>query len=252
MNLSFDKTGLTLTGGSTVADYYLLIDNDGDGNFNTGTQTFIPATSIAGELVNFSGVTLNDNIVFTLITFLKSLLPLAIDWESFTATTVQNTAMLQWSVTGNTSVAYFGVQRSADGISFNDISRVEAGNAPYKFEDPLSPGTYFYRIRLVDQQDNIAFSTIRSVQLTATQTLLQIRSNPVQGNQLQLQIDLPRPATAGIRIVNAQGHLLLAQTAVLQTGSNQVTIPLPPMTAGIYFVQLEAASWQAALPFVKY
>lgn len=251
VNLSFDKTGLTLSGGSTVANYYLLIDNDGDGNFNTGAQTFIPATSISGQLVNFSAVTLNNNIVFTLITFPKSMLPLAIDWESFTAATVQNTAILQWNVTDNAPVAYFEVQRSTDGISFTGIGRVDAGNAPYQFEDPLSPGTYFYRIRLVDQQGETTFSSIRSVRLNTAQTLLQLLSNPVQGSQLQLQIALPAPAAAGIRIVNAQGSLLLQQTSSLQTGGNQVTIALPAMTAGIYFVQLQTAGWQAALPFVK-
>jgi hypothetical protein len=251
VNLSFDKTGLALTGGSTVANYYLMIDNDGDGNFTTGTQTFIPATSISGQRVNFSAVTLDNNIVFTLITFPKSMLPLAIDWESFTAATVQNTALLQWNVTEDASVAYFEVQRSTDGISFTDIGRVEAANGPYQFEDPLSPGTYFYRIRLIDQQGNSAYSSIRSVQLVNGQTLLQIRSNPVQGSQLQLQIGLPAPAAASIRIVNTQGCLLLQQTADLQTGGNQVTITLPAMTAGIYFVQLQTAGWQAALPFVK-
>ena len=251
VNLSFDKTGLALSGGSTVANYYLLIDNDGDGNFNTGTQTFIPATSISGQLINFPAVTLNNNIVFTLITFPKSMLPLAIDWDSFTAAAVQNTAMLQWNVTDDASVAYFEVQRSTDGISFGNIGSVRAGNAPYQFEDPLSPGTYFYRILLVDQQGNNVFSAIRSVRLTTGQTQLQIHSNPVQGSQLQLQIDLPASATAGIRILSTQGRILLQQTAPLQTGANQITIPLPAMTAGIYFVQLETANWQVALPFVK-
>jgi hypothetical protein len=252
VNLSFDKTGLTLSGGSAVADYYLLIDNDGDGNFNTGTQTFIPATSITGQQVNFTAVTLNDNIVFTLITFPKSMLPLAIDWKSFTAASVQNTAMLQWNVTDDASVAYFEVQRSTDGISFGDIGRVEAGLGPYQFKDPISPGTYFYRLRLVEENGSNEFSSIRSVQLTTGQTRLQILANPVQGNQLQLQIDLPATATAGIRLVNAQGRLVLQQTAPLQTGANQITIPLPAMTAGIYFVQLETATWQSVLPFVKY
>src|SRR6266516_3367953 len=46
VNLTFDITGLTLSGGSVPANYFLLIDNDGDGDFNTGTQTLVRASGI--------------------------------------------------------------------------------------------------------------------------------------------------------------------------------------------------------------
>src|SRR5581483_7573062 len=69
VNLTFDISGLTLSGGSTATNYDLLIDNDGDGDFNTGTQSFVPASGITGNLISFSGTNaLANGVVFTLIT----------------------------------------------------------------------------------------------------------------------------------------------------------------------------------------
>src|SRR6185295_6385050 len=80
VNLSFDMTGLTLSGASVATNYYLLIDNDGDGNFTTGTQTYVPASGITGSLISFSGTSaLANGVVFTLITLPSTMFVLA-DW----------------------------------------------------------------------------------------------------------------------------------------------------------------------------
>ncbi len=63
--LEFDLTGITHNG-TTAADFTLLIDNDGDGNFTTGTIQQVPATSYAGNKAVFNGVTtLANGAVFT-------------------------------------------------------------------------------------------------------------------------------------------------------------------------------------------
>ncbi len=253
VSLSFDKTGLTLKGGATATNYYLVFDNDGDGNFNTGTQTFIPATSISGQLVNFSSVTLANNIVFTLITLPESFLPLAIDWESFTASAIQNNTLLQWTVSGDADPDHFEVQRSADGTNFTGVGTVKATTAPsYTFEESPPPGIYYYRLQLVDRNGNDQYSAIRSVRIAAAQAIVQIRPNPVRGSLLQLQIDLPQPAVANIGIIDRAGRLLLQQTIPLQAGPNQLTIALPKIAAGLYFARVQAGSLQSTLTFVKY
>lgn len=64
--LEFNLAGVTHNG-TTAADFNLLIDTDGDGNFATGTVTQIPATAYSGGKVTFNGVTaLANGTVFTL------------------------------------------------------------------------------------------------------------------------------------------------------------------------------------------
>ncbi|MEW7290753.1 Calx-beta domain-containing protein [Aquimarina sp. 2304DJ70-9] len=56
------------------ANVLLLIDEDGDGNFNTGTQRsqFVTSFDNTAKTVNFDDVTLNDGEVFTLVTRIVS------------------------------------------------------------------------------------------------------------------------------------------------------------------------------------
>lgn len=66
-DLTFSTLGLTLTG-TTASDFILIIDEDGDGDFTTGTVTEVVANSYSSNIVSFSGVTLGDDDVFTMIT----------------------------------------------------------------------------------------------------------------------------------------------------------------------------------------
>jgi len=67
-NLLFDVTGLTVAG-TTAAEFKLLIDTDGNGNFTDGLVDIIDATNfIAGIHVSFPNVTLPHNAVFAIVT----------------------------------------------------------------------------------------------------------------------------------------------------------------------------------------
>jgi gliding motility-associated-like protein len=68
LRLQFDLAGVTVTG-TAATDFILLVDQDGDGNFATGTVTQIPATDFNTGVVGFDGVTaLTNGAVFTLAT----------------------------------------------------------------------------------------------------------------------------------------------------------------------------------------
>ncbi|PIB36285.1 hypothetical protein BFP72_13225 [Reichenbachiella sp. 5M10] len=64
VDLSFDLHGLTYTG-SVSSDFKMLIDADGDGNFNTGTTTKVVPASLRDSVLQFTGVNLPDGAVFT-------------------------------------------------------------------------------------------------------------------------------------------------------------------------------------------
>ncbi len=69
LSVQFDLSGYAVTG-NAAKHFYLMIDNDGDGNFKTGTVQFIKANSFNSNKVVFNGVnSLIHNAVFTLITY---------------------------------------------------------------------------------------------------------------------------------------------------------------------------------------
>ncbi|HEY4060585.1 MAG TPA: T9SS type A sorting domain-containing protein [Puia sp.] len=265
VNMSFDLTGLTLSGGTTASNYYLMIDNDGDGNFSTGTQSYIKASSISGHLLNFSGITLKDNVIFTIITLPNTIIPLPTSWESFTAAARQNTADLQWTVSSpsaaNPDIDHFEIERSSDAISFAETGSLTAdktapgtntaGALSYEYQESLSPGTYYYRIRMVDRDGSSQFSAVRSVTIAGSAAVLQIQPNPIRSNTLQLQIDWPQNSTTLLRIVDRQGSIVLQKTVNLRQGSNQLTMDCSMLAAGLYFVQVKTTTDSRVLSFLK-
>lgn len=67
IDLSFDTKGLTLSGDlSRPTDFALLIDEDGDGDFTTGTVSYILASSIINGQLQFPLVTFHNGVVFTI------------------------------------------------------------------------------------------------------------------------------------------------------------------------------------------
>ncbi len=59
--------GLTFLGNTgDPANFSMLIDEDGDGDFTTGTPTVVAAQSIANGRLQFNNVLFNNGVVFTL------------------------------------------------------------------------------------------------------------------------------------------------------------------------------------------
>ncbi|MGL2988032.1 beta strand repeat-containing protein, partial [Flavobacterium sp. RSSA_27] len=67
ITLKFSTLGLTLSGAS-LADFKLLFDTDGNGNFADGTVTEVVPTSISGNELVFNTVALPQDAVFTFMT----------------------------------------------------------------------------------------------------------------------------------------------------------------------------------------
>jgi hypothetical protein len=264
--MSFDMTGLTLSGGTTAANYWLMVDNDGDGNFNTGAQAFSRASSITGNLVNFTTPPLGNLTVFTIITKPTSMVVLATTLESFTAVASQNTATLKWTVAGDNDIDDYAIERSSDGTNFTQTGNVPAtsgsgtptsgsvstagASGSYQYQETLSPGIYYYRIRMIDRDGNTQFSGVRSIQI-AGQSNVRLGYNPIHGNELELLIDLPSPAAVQYSVVDTRGRLIGRQSVSLPAGGSQLTIPLPGLAAGLYYVQVQTPGFSSTRPFLK-
>ncbi|MBD0833393.1 HYR domain-containing protein [Aestuariibaculum sediminum] len=67
VDMQFDIDGISVSGTQT-SEFLLVIDSDGDGDFNTGTTQVVNADTFANNRVDFNGVLIPDGGVFTLIT----------------------------------------------------------------------------------------------------------------------------------------------------------------------------------------
>jgi surface protein len=169
----------------------------------------------------------------------ENCVPLPITLSSFTAQTQNNNAtLLQWATATETNNKGFSVQRSANGITWQNIAFVNSlapngnSNAPinYTYTDthPLN-GINYYRLEQTDMNGSKNYSDVRSVQFGVS---ISVRPNPVQS---VLTVAGISTSDAAYSLINVSGVTVLQGT--LRAG-NENKIPVNNIANGIYFLRI--------------
>jgi hypothetical protein len=167
---------------------------------------------------------------------------LAIDLVSFT---VQGSAagnVLHWTAAEGGVTGSFAIQRSADGVNWQDLTTIaaDAGQDSYAYADatPLT-GQNFYRLKMLDAEGSTAgYSVVATI---VTQTLSTTRRlYPVPFIDM-INISSPSPFSR-IILRDALGRAL--QVREYGSGTNSAQIPAASLPAGLYFVQVDAITYK--------
>ena len=256
VNLSFDTSGITYTGGNVLGNFKIMVDLDGDGNFGTGSQIFYNASAsgVSSKIINFNNITLADNAVFTMIVKAPAgALPAT--WLDFTAEAINGNGVLNWKTADEFNVAYYAVEHSTTGANFKEIGKVAGKNSTgvnsYNYTDAsLSAGTHYYRIRRVDVDGKFGYSVVKIIKVSAVNAI-QIRPNPVTGNNLVLGISLQQSNKTTIQVVSVDGKVLARKNIELVVGVNTVSVDISNVPTGIYLVQVQLNDEVASKKFIK-
>jgi len=246
VDLSFDTTGLgNLKGGALLSNYSLLIDNDGDGNFSTGVQSVYPATSapFGTKKIIFSGVTLTNNVAFTIITVPSPNATLPATWLGFTAIAKKDNALLNWQTSDEINVDHYSVEHSLTGSSYLSVGTVNAHNNSgvnsYNFTHASLPaGIHYYRIVRVDRDGKFEYSVVKTVTISNNGANIEVRPNPVVGSTLTLAISTQQNSKVDIHIMSIEGKTIQQQSANLVQGSNIINMNVAALPSGMYMVQM--------------
>lgn len=148
---------------------------------------------------------------------------------------------LQWTTSSEYNSNYFAVERSSDGVQFQNIGEVPAqGNSQtthsYGFTDASvlkhAGTTFYYRLREVDLDGKSTYSQVIAVQIPGFNELV-LWPNPNNGSfNLQLPVSDNQPVE--LRIVNSSGAVVQR----LKTSDAYVQLQLPNAASGLYFVQV--------------
>lgn len=181
--------------------------------------------------------------------------------SSFTAIQKGTTNQLQWTTASENNNKGFHIQRSANGINFNNIAFVnsKASNGTsvlplsYSYTDaqPAKDKNY-YRLQQVDNDGTATFSTVVTVNNTAALSLAiqQLSPNPAQ-KQLTVQIQSPQIAKAELVITNLTGKIVKTQVLQLVKGSNTVRTDVQQLPASVYVLTIKSNLTAVAERFVK-
>jgi len=216
--------------------------------FNAGGAGVFTPAAPAGNAVS-AITTIGNNTFFALASTNLIDNPLPVELVRFTATPQAKAVLLAWTTATEKSSAFFEVQRSADGRTFEAIGRVTAqGNssAPqaYSLRDvqPL-PGLSYYRLRLVDADASFGYSPVVSVRFTGTEAAPAVLAypNPAPGNGFRLAATNLPAGPASVRVVDVLGHVVSQQTVDFSTAD--VAVPLAQrLPVGLYVVTVQTSA----------
>lgn len=169
-----------------------------------------------------------------------STLPLTL--LSFSASVDGNAVELHWSTMDEMNTSHFIIERSADGISFEQAGNIPAGgsgNHQYTFTDPSSATNSFYRLKMVDLDGANRYSNVLRVAGAASATRLSIFPNPSAS-----MITVTSPVKEIAVITSLDGKIM--KRIQLVEGSTGIDIAALP--AGLYLLR----SGTSTLKLVKY
>lgn len=221
----------------------LLVDNDSD--FTSGV-TFITPTSIDGSAntVTFT-VDFADGQYYTLGSTEQAALPVTL--ISFTATNQNNSSIrLNWASARELNNAFYAVERSVDGVSFEQIgTREGAGTTAdigyYEFTD-FNPknGRSFYRLKQTDFNGEFEYSETISISLLKQENLPEYKAypNPVpRGSNLKVVFQGSEPLDNNqyYTLYSLNGNLISSGTI---TVNSPAVVRTEGLKRGVYFLKI--------------
>jgi hypothetical protein len=183
----------------------------------------------AGEAANTVGFTLWAE---------ANLVVLPITLSSFGGTLLSNnTVEIRWITESETNSDYFVLQKSGNGVSWSDISRVSArGNSSQPVSYTASdrhpdPGENYYRLEEVSIDGSANYSQIIAI-ADNSGTILKLYPNPVGTTAL-----LQGVGSDQVKIYSIAGQDITGQIKQKKTGATNFMLDFALVPMGIYFIK---------------
>ena len=200
------------------------------------------------------------NIYEWMLGYTRGLDVLPVTLSSFTAKKILSgnsvQVTLNWKTASELSNSSFTLERSADGIDFDFLTSVAAGNqltgGSYQYidEHPL-PGTSYYRLSQVDVDGSKTYFSIVPVNIAPViQMKLSLYPNPVK-ELLTIDLNSSVRGSLVVKIISASGAVV--QTRIINKQADQLVeqLTLTGIQAGYYFLEISGDNALARMPFLK-
>ncbi len=174
--------------------------------------------------------------------------PLPISLLDFEGLLQQQNIVLYWTTTSEDNTKRFGIERSYDGITFQNIGYVDAaGNSTttlrYTFTDIAVPhDKNYYRLKEIDQDEKFTYSKIILVDGALPGNPFTVSPSPFTTG-VDIVLDKTPESRTSIRLLDMTGRILLRKD---NAGFAQDRIHLDlsglSLPAGIYLLEVRTGS----------
>jgi hypothetical protein len=169
---------------------------------------------------------------------------LPIKLKSFKAAANRNIVNLNWTTVTETNNKGFAIEKSIDGINFNQIGFVNGNNnssveRSYSSIDqnPVT-GNNYYRLKQIDLNGAFEYSTIEVVKFAKSKIAeVSFYPNPVKQN-LQVNVSEVNTNNAVVNIINNLGQIVITKTVPKTSGNSILNLNLAALNDGVYYLHL--------------
>ena len=181
----------------------------------------------------------------------STILPVVL--ESFSGAALGSGVLLSWTVSLETGLSLYEIQRSTDGNTFSDIGDAAVGTRKF-FDGAPVAGKNFYRLKMINEDNSVTYSPVVVVDLTQQEGggWVKVLNNPVVSACTVVVTGSSGSGPANMRLTDASGKVLWVQQVVLEPGANTFTFPQTATLArGLYFFTVVGAQGQQTVKFLK-
>ena len=208
--------------------------------------TVLPGNSIANNptvLNNFGTVAPNGfPIPLSCYSAVSDATVLAIQLFDFNGLVKEYGNSLQWSVMNETNVNYHELERRLDEetdfkpiFKIDGINNVSALNS-YQFVDETITDKAFYRIKSVENDEEISYSQILFLKRDLVNNI-SVFPNPTS-QFINVQYDSEETRNVNFDIFNQLGKLVVSTERLIFEGNNAIRLDIENLPDGNYFLQI--------------
>lgn len=190
-----------------------------------------------------TGSTQAANSAFAWTTLSPSGATLPIKVNYFNAAKGDGYNTLNWRAECTSAQATFVIERSSTGTDFAAINTITASQQrclqPFDYTDngAGSLGTLYYRLKVIDENGKVNYSSI--VKISAQQKDMQlvgVSPNPVV-NLAQLSIASVKKDNIDLQVVSLDGKVVYRSRVTVQPGTSVVNIEVASLQSGVYTIK---------------
>jgi len=242
------------------------------GNVTTFDWQLYPSTCAsvvqAGNLsnLNATGLTIGNSYVLcytwtaacqhnSVYPYIVATAPLPIDLIYFDGNASDDKIELKWITASEINNKNFSIERSKDGINFNEIGKLPGKGTsnnptPYSFIDlKPTPGINYYRLIQIDFDNSSTVSNTIAIRFNGN-FVFSIGKNPVTDN-LTLTFDSDQNSEIKLTIFNQYGKQVYSQSKGLTSGMQEYLIPVENLSSGVYQLNVQGGGKSNWIKFIK-
>ncbi|MBO2010800.1 T9SS type A sorting domain-containing protein [Hymenobacter negativus] len=285
-------TGITTVGGNSSAAVYWTVASSAGGNpkrkmyfswlsaldngrnmaqatpwrsdapYTVWTQADGPTTNVsASNPRQYNPGAANTEDVVGRFTMSDVATPLPVELTAFTARREGVNARLDWNTASEKSNDYFDVERSRDGLEFEPAGRVAGQGSStvahdYSFLDPkvaqYGVPTLYYRLRQVDKEGTVSYSTVRTVAVeSASALLVSAWPNPSAGAGPHIRVEQPGENALTATLTDATGRQLAVYHTTSRLSEGLFATETAALASGVYLLRVTTTGTSQVLKLVR-